>query len=99
MRVIALRTLRQFWQRAGCGDAETPLLAWHREALRASWQTPAELKAQYRGASIPKNNRAVFNIAGNKYRLVVRIRYDRRIVFIRFVGTHKAYDAIDAETA
>jgi mRNA interferase HigB len=64
----------------------------------ASWQTPAELKAHYRGASILKNSRAVFNIAGNKYRLVVRIRYDRGIVFIRFVGAHKEYDAIDVET-
>ena len=98
MRVIALRALRQCWQRAGCSDAEQPLLAWHRETLRASWRTPAEVKAQYGIASILKNSRVVFNIAGNKYRLVVRIRYDLGIVFIRFVGTHREYDAIDAET-
>jgi mRNA interferase HigB len=98
MRVIALRTLRQFWQKAGYADAETPLLAWYREALQASWQTPADVKARHGSASILKNSRAVFNIAGNKYRLVVRIRYDRGIVFVRFIGTHKEYDATDAET-
>jgi mRNA interferase HigB len=70
----------------------------YREAKQASWLTPAEVKEQYRNASILKNNRTVFNIAGNKYRLVVEINYALQIIFIRFVGTHQDYDAVDVET-
>jgi len=73
------------------------LEAWHYEAKRAQWTTPADIKAQYRSASILKDNRVVFNIAGNKYRLVVRINYDSKTVFVRFIGTHRDYDQIDAE--
>jgi mRNA interferase HigB len=71
MRVIALSTLKAFWQDPGCEDAKEPLLAWHRHALRVDWASPAEVKADFRTASILKDGRAVFNIAGNKYRLVV----------------------------
>ena len=79
-------------------DAEDPLKSWYREAKQASWVNPAEVKEQYRNASILKNNRTVFNIAANKYRLVVEINYSLQIIFIRFIGTHQAYDTIDVET-
>lgn len=99
MRIIAKRTLREFWlSSAKYRDARGPLEAWYSEALKATWKTPQDIKAQYRSASILKNNRAVFNIAGNKYRLVVALDYPRQICFIKFVGTHKQYDEIDAET-
>ena len=95
MRVIAKKTLREFWKLFP--ESEQALKAWHAEAEVARWANPAEIKAQYRNASILKENRAVFNICGNKYRLVVKIDYKNGIVFIRFVGTHKEYDAINAE--
>jgi len=98
MRGIALRTLRIFWKQAGRGDAEQPLLTWHHEALRSSWRTPADVKAQHGNASVLKNSRVAFNIAGNKYRLVVHIAHGFGIVYVRFVGTHREYDEIDAET-
>jgi mRNA interferase HigB len=95
MRVIVRRTLREFWE---CSEYADSLEAWYREAVQAEWSDPMEVKAQYRSASILKEERVVFNIAGNKYRLVVRINYPTQIVFIKFIGTHKQYDAIDAET-
>jgi mRNA interferase HigB len=93
MRVIAKKTLRDFWERFP--DAEEPLLAWFREVEDADWDSPARVKDKYRSASIVGNDRVVFNIRGNTYRLLVRIRYDKRIVYIRFVGTHAEYDRID----
>ena len=99
MRVIAKRTLREFWESAPkYADAEDPLRSWYREAKQATWQTPAHVKEQYRNASILKNNRTVFNIAGNNYLLVVKINYHLHIIFIRFIGTHQEYDSIDVET-
>lgn len=98
MRVIAKRTLREFWENPKYADAQEPLKAWHAEALKARWKTPQEIKAQYRSASILKRGRVVFNIAGNKYRLIVSIDYARQVCFIKFVGTHRQYDSIDAET-
>lgn len=97
MRVLAKRTLRDFWER-GQDDAITPLTEWYHLMCKASWSTPQELKAEIRTASILKGGRVVFNIAGNKYRVVVAIRYQQQIAFIRFVGTHSQYDAINAET-
>ena len=94
MRVIAKRTLRAFWEQHE--DAEEPLLAWFREAEKADWNSPTQVKERYRSASFVGTDRVVFNIKGNTYRLVVRIRYAQRIVFIRFVGTHAEYDRIDA---
>lgn len=79
-------------------DAKAPLEAWYSEAKAAKWRNPQDIKAQYRNASILKNGRVVFNISGNKYRLIAAIRYDLQIVFIRFIGTHRQYDQIDAET-
>ncbi len=96
MRIIARRTLREYWQEHA--DAEQPLRAWYAEAKAADWRTPADIKARYASASIIANNRIVFNIGGNKYRLVAAIRYDLGIIYIRFVGTHAAYDKIDAAT-
>ena len=99
MRVISKQRLRRFWEDAsGRDDARRALEAWHREARRAAWQSPQDIKRQYASASVLKGSRVVFNICGNRYRLVVRINYSLQIVFIRFVGTHVQYDAIDAET-
>ncbi|QIL74180.1 type II toxin-antitoxin system HigB family toxin (plasmid) [Diaphorobacter sp. HDW4B] len=96
MRVVALPILRKFWQ--ANPDAEQHLKAWYDEALNAQWTQPADIKAQYRSASILKNRRVVFNIKGNDYRLIVAIAYNLQIIYVKFIGTHKEYDAIDAET-
>lgn len=98
MRIVAKRTLREFWEQPGYQDAEQPLKTWYSETSKATWRTPADVKAHYGSASILANDRVVFNIGGNKYRLIVLIRYDTHMVFIRFVGTHAAYNRIDAET-
>jgi len=95
MRVLARKTLRRFWEQPGRRDAEQPLKAWFREALKADWANPAQIKAAYRTASIVTANRVVFNIAGNKYRLVVHVNYAYRFVYVRFIGTHREYDQID----
>ena len=98
MRVLAKKTLKEFWElNPQHRDSKSSLEAWHAEAIKANWSTPQEIKAQFRSASILKNNRVVFNIAGNKYRLIVSIDYDRRACFVKFVGSHKEYDLIDAE--
>ncbi|MEL6380896.1 MAG: type II toxin-antitoxin system HigB family toxin [Cyanobacteria bacterium J06626_18] len=96
MRIIARRTLREFWERHP--DAEPPLKAWFAEATRAHWHSPNDIKQTYQNASIVANNRVVFNIKGNDYRLIVHVRYDIGILFIRFVGTHREYDKVDATT-
>jgi len=96
MRIIALSTLREFWERHP--DAETPLRAWHALASRAEWKTPGDIKAAYRNASFTANNRVAFNIKGNDYRLVVAVHYDRGMMYVRFIGTHRQYDRIDMET-
>jgi mRNA interferase HigB len=96
MRIISVRTLKEFWEIPGNGDSEQSLRAWYSEAKEAEWNGPNDIKSQYHNASVIGNNRIVFNIKGNKYRLVVAIRYEFKIVYIRFVGTHKQYDGIDA---
>lgn len=96
MRVIAIKTLRDFW--AVYPDSEQPLLAWYDEASKARWMQPADIKAHYAKASILKNRRVVFNIKGNDYRLIVAIAYKVGVVYIKFIGTHTQYDAVDAET-
>jgi mRNA interferase HigB len=98
MHIIAKRTLREFWEEPAHRDAEQPLKAWYTEARNATWRTPVDIKAQYGNASIVGDNRAVFNIAGNKYRLVVKFHYSTGVGYVRFIGTHAAYDTIDAET-
>jgi len=94
VRIISRKTLREFWEKHP--DAAQPLQARYHDVKHANWKSPTEIKAVYRNASILANNRVVFNIKGNKYRLVAAVQYAFGIVFIRFVGTHKDYDAIDA---
>ncbi|RPJ61085.1 MAG: type II toxin-antitoxin system HigB family toxin [Acidobacteria bacterium] len=96
MNVIARKTLKQFWTRHT--DAEQELKSWYHEVKRATWQNSAELKNRYPKASIINSERVVFNICRNSYRLVVRINYESGTVFIKFIGTHAEYDAIDVET-
>ncbi len=96
MRIIAKRTLRRFWHRHT--RAKGPLEAWHQEVAQADWAGPSDIKAQFRSARIIQDNRVVFTIAGNKYRIVVKINNSFRIVYIRFIGTHKDDDAIDVNT-
>lgn len=95
MRIIAKKTLRKFWERHP--DAKGPLLAWYGEVEHEDWAKPADVKAKYGHASIIDSERVVFNIKGNHYRLVVRIDYVRRIVYVRFVGTHADYDGVNAK--
>lgn len=95
MRIIALSTLRAFWEKYP--DAETPLRAWYALASRTHWKTPADIKADYRNASFTANNRVVFNIKGNDFRLVVAVRYSQGLMFVRFIGTHRQYDRINVE--
>lgn len=97
MRIISRKILIYFWEQPDYRDAEQPLKAWFSEAKHADWSNPADIKEKYGSASILGNNRVVFNIAGNKYRLVVKIHYNTGTVFIRFVGTHAQYDKIDVE--
>jgi mRNA interferase HigB len=96
MRIIARSTLRDYWENHS--DVEDALKTWYYDASRADWQSPADVKEAHRNASIIANNRVVFNIKGNKYRLIVAMRYDIGIIFIRFIGTHAEYDQVDAET-
>lgn len=99
MRLIALSTLKAFWfESPQYRDAEGPALAWYRDVLQADWATPAAIKRQYLSASILRDGRVVFNIAGNKSRIVVWINYPYRVVYVRFIGTHRQCDAIDAQT-
>jgi len=96
MRIISRKTLREFWNRHP--DARQPLQAWCNDAKRAEWKAPADIKGVYRNASFLANSRVVFNIKGNSYRLIVVAQYARGILYIRFVGTHREYDKIDAAT-
>src|SRR5574337_2070531 len=96
MRIISLSHLQSFWEKNP--DAEQHLKSWVDEAKKATWNQPADIKDQYRSASILKNRRAVFNIKGNDYRLVVSVAYHYQAVDVKFIGTHAEYDAIDAET-
>jgi mRNA interferase HigB len=98
MRVISKKALREFWQQKEHQDSEQPLKAWHDEAKHADWRTPHDVKSQYKNASILKNGRAVFNIHGNKYRLVVEIDYTYSLCFVLFVGTHEQYDKVDIDS-
>ncbi len=99
MCIIALSTLKAFWEdNPAYQDAREPGLAWYRHTLKADWASPAEVKTDFRNASILRDGRVVFNIAGNKYRLVAWINYPYRVVYVRFIGTHAHYDAIDVQT-
>lgn len=95
MHLVSIQTLRKFWRLHP--DAERPLRAWYEAVEQAQWRTPADIKADFATASFLANNRVVFNIKGNDYRLVVIVEYRMGRMFIRFVGTHAEYDRIDAE--
>jgi mRNA interferase HigB len=95
-RIIAKRTLREFWEKHA--DSEQYLKTWFETTRTASWLTPNEIKKTYANASILKDNRVVFNIKGNSYRLIVKFNYEKQWAFIRFIGTHAEYDKIDADT-
>lgn len=96
MRIISRKTLRLFWIKHS--DCEQQLTSWYRESEKSKWKNPNELKKEYPSASIIENNRIVFNIKGNNYRLIVKINYQYQIIWIRFIGTHAEYDKIDAST-
>jgi mRNA interferase HigB len=96
MRIIALSALLAFWK--SHPDAEAPLRAWYALASRATWKTPADIKAAYRNAGFTANNRVVFNIKGNDYRMVAAVRYDKALMYVRFIGTHSEYDGIDVKS-
>lgn len=98
MRIISKRVLTDFYNNPEYSNAKTSLEAWYYEAKAATWKDPSEIKFQYRNASILKNNRVVFNIAGNKYRLIVSINFLAQIIYIKFIGTHQEYDKINANT-
>ena len=96
MRVIAKKILRDFWEEHS--DCEQQLKSWFRETSKAEWTNTKKKKSEYPSASILNDNRVVFNIKGNKYRLIVKINFEYEMVWIRFIGTHKEYDAINATT-
>ncbi|KZM40323.1 toxin RelE [Marinomonas sp. SBI22] len=98
MRIISRASLRDFWLQASYRDAEQPLKSWYDEVKKANWKTPQDIKALYRSASFVGNNRVVFNIHGNKYRLIVAVNYAFAMVYVRFVGTHAQYDKVNAAT-
>jgi len=98
MRIIALRALREFWSNSHFTDSEQPLKSWYEIARTAGWKSPQDVKAQFSHSSIIAGNRVVFNIAGNKYRLVVKFNYPYSVGYVRYIGTHAEYDQIDVES-
>ncbi|MDI1354296.1 MAG: type II toxin-antitoxin system HigB family toxin [bacterium] len=96
MRIIAKKALRDFWIKHN--DCESQLKLWYHEVHLAKWKAPNQIKREFPTASFLQDNRVVFNIKGNDYRLVVKINYDYSLVWIRFIGTHKQYDKINAKT-
>ena len=96
MRIYNKSTLRAYWEKHT--ETVTQLQTWYRKTEQATWKNPSDIKAVYSDASILPDNRVVFNINGNKYRLIVKVHYDRQKVYIRFIGTHSEYDKVDATT-
>jgi mRNA interferase HigB len=96
MHIVSIQTLRAFWQKHP--DAERPLRAWYALAEKASWRSPTEIKAVLGNVSFVDNNRVIFTIKGNDYRLIVAVEYQKGRLLIRFVGTHAEYDRIDPAT-
>ena len=94
MRIIARRTLREFWEKYN--ESEQQLKVWYHDVRNSDWKSPNEIKKLYPSASLLNDNRVVFNIKGNRYRLIVKVNYDLQIIYIRFVGTHVEYDKINA---
>jgi len=98
MRVIAFKTLKVFFEKPEYADSEVSLRAWYHYAKAAEWKSPQELKQQFKHASIIGEGRVVFNIKGNAYRLIAAIDYEFQVIYVRFIGTHKEYEKIDAKT-
>ncbi len=96
MKIVARRMLRDFWMRHS--EAKGPLTAWFHAVRQAEWSGPADIRAQFRSVDFVGDNRVIFDIGGNKYRLVVHVYYPHQIVRTKFVGTHRQYDRIDPET-
>jgi len=96
VRIFAKSTLREFWERFP--DTEQYLKTWYDTAMNSKWKSPADVKQSYANASILKESRIVFNIKGNAYRLVAKFNFEKNWIFVRFIGTHKEYDKIDATT-
>ena len=96
--IVALKTLKDHWETPGRADSEQQLKVWYQEMKKVEWKHSNDVKKKYGSASIIGNNRIVFNICGNKYRLVVKVNYETQWMFIRFIGTHKEYDLINAST-
>ncbi|MGG7661693.1 type II toxin-antitoxin system HigB family toxin [Dyadobacter sp. BHUBP1] len=95
-RIFSRGTLRDFWENHP--EMEQPLKVWYDDVLAADWKSPSDVKRQYATASILKNGRIVFNIRGNSFRLVAHFDFERQMVYIRFIGSHKEYDKIDANS-
>ncbi len=98
MRIISTGVLRSFWQRPGHRDAEQPLRAWVKVVRAAQWPNPPTIKRMFNSADILRDGRVVFDIGGNKYRLVAWVNFHYGVVYVRFIGTHRQYDAIDPQT-
>ena len=96
MNVVTYRRLKALWERHP--DARGPLTAWYADARRASWNAPSDIRARYNIVDFVGDNRVVFNLGGNKYRLIVRVSYTYKQVLVKFVGAHSEYDKINAET-
>lgn len=95
MRIVKLKTLKEFWERHT--DAKGALQTWYKAVEKAEWSCFNEIRKQFDAADVIPENRAVFNIKGNRYRMVVKIHYNTKVVYIRFIGTHAEYDRINAE--
>ena len=95
-RIFAKSTLREYWEKHT--DTEQYLKTWYDTALSSTWKTPNDVKKTYANASILKDNRIVFNIKGNSYRLVVKFNFEKQWIFIKFIGTHEEYNKIDSQT-
>jgi mRNA interferase HigB len=96
MRIISVGTLKAFWEQAAYRDAEQPLRTWIKVVKAAAWGDPPTVKKTFNSADILKDGRVVFDLGGNKYRLVAWINYAHAVIYVRFIGTHKQYDNIDA---
>ena len=96
MRIIKIKTLKDFWEQKDYKDSEQSLRTWYSDTKNDIWNSPSDIKNKYRNASFLVGNRVVFNIHGNKYRLIIKVNYFSKAVYIRFIGTHKDYDKINA---
>lgn len=94
MRIISKKILREFWEKHS--DSQQQLKSWYNETGIVEWSNPRQIKEEYPTASFLADNRVVFNIKGNKYRLIIKINYEYHMIWIRFIGTHAEYDKIDA---